>query len=838
MTFSPNTLRTVGTVTLQLTPGNPITAGGSLVLSVPTRWSNTVNQDRVVNASAVLNCSSNLTALGSAPTCSVDSTGNSITISQFASKSSAAFWLNLNPVLSPVVVLAETVVSIASIDSNGNPIDDYTICSITPPGASSLTLTSNSSMTVAAKSAPFLSFTSTDLIATGDVLKVVFLSSLIQPNNFSLATITVNDSSMGMAGITTNVSLSTANTDTSARSYGYVLPKLSSRTSVSNGSLFLLANLFVDGPPNTQTFSAFNLSIYRSGFIFCTGTISMAATANTLLNQNISADNSLVNAQTTYSLNFTTTSPLTSSGKLRVVIPSDIITTGYASKPCSSTLVNNFTGPGNCTLASNILTVTGLFYDTTPANSTVTVRFSGVTNPPTTKPTTGFTVTTYYDATSFKTDESQSLTFTAQADTISSCTVSRNNITVGATSAYTFVYVVKNSLPKTSYIVITLPPQVTLPNSSITTTINGTVVVSVPSTVSGVQYVNITSPFGDTVASATVLTIVVNNLTNPGSTNPSSSFALASYNAGYIIESISSGLALGASSPNSFVVASITPNNTMNGHTAMYTLQFQPSIDYAAGTMLVLNIPSQVSLSSPSCSSPQFTVTCSLVGGSLEASVVPALTRNQSYTMNITGFTNPRTLTTSDTFTLTSYLSGKTAKIDSSTVSGITNTLPNAVKSLTSAMVSPSQSYMLSNQTVKFTVGTTNALASTDYLELTYPSGYTFVGSGNSSVCTDLAYSCIPASGNALKIKITGSFSMQSSFTFSVFNYQSPSTTTSGQFQINTYEAGGTFIDKFDPSNPQTNLSFVLSCIMPCQTCQTTNLSWCLSCYKNTSITL
>lgn len=509
------------------------------------------------------------------------------------------------------------MISIASVDSAGNTIDDYTVCTVAPPGPSILTLSSTTSILVAAKSAPTLSFSTTDLIATGDVLKVTFLSTLIQPNNFSSSSITVNDSSSGMVGLTTVVNLSTPNTDVSGRSYGYILPRLTGRTSVSNGSLFQLANLFIDGPPNTQTFLAFNLSIYRSGSLFCTGTISLSASANILLKQNVTADNGLVNAQTIYTLTFTTSSPLTSQGRLKVVIPSDILAVNYVAKSCSSAFVNNFTSNATCTLTSNVLTVAGLFYDTTPANSNVSLRFDGLTNPSTTKPTSAFTLTTYYDATNNKTDESQTLTFAAMPDTISNCNVTRNNNTVGAPSTYSFAYVVKNSLPKSAYIVIGLPAEVTLPSGSLTTSINGTVVLSTPVNTSGVQYVNITSPFVDIIPSATVLTIAINNLTNPGSTSPTSSFSLSSYNAGFIIENIISGLALGASSPNSFAIATITPSNRMNGQAATYLLSLQTSISYAAGTVLVLAIPSQVTVSSPGCTSLLLNATCSLVGGSL-----------------------------------------------------------------------------------------------------------------------------------------------------------------------------------------------------------------------------
>lgn len=101
-----------------------------------------------------------------------------------------------------------------------------------------------------------------------------------------------------------------------------------------------------------------------------------------------------------------------------------------------------------------------------------------------------------------------------------------------------------------------------------------------------------------------------------------------------------------------------------------------------------------------------------------------------------------------------------------------------------------------------------------------------------------MLYNCIPTSGNANKLKITSSnFGQLSAFTFSIFNYQSPRTTTSSIFQVNTFEANGNPIDKFDSSNNSTSVSFTTTCMMPCQTCQTSNKSSCLSCYKDTTIT-
>jgi hypothetical protein len=375
------------------------------MLNLSSRWSNTVNQDRIVNASTILNCSTNLSVLNSSISCVVDYTGTIVSISQYSNKSSASFWLSLYPFLSPVVSLSESIISIASVDANGNIIDDYTPCNVTPPGPSSLGLSVNqTSLLVAATEAPLLTFFTTDLVATGDILTVTLLSSLIKVSNFSQAILVVNDSSQNMTSITSFVSLNSSFTNISSSSYGYVLPRLTSRTSVSVGSAIQIGNLFIVGPPNTQTFSAFNVTLYRNGSIYCTGAVNLTVNPNSLSNITVTADNSLVNANTSYTLSFTTSSALTSQGHLRIIIPPEISAPNSSAKQCVSTIANNYSGNATCTMTSNILIVTGLFYDTTPINSNITLKFNGVINPSSARPTSPFTITTYYDATSNKTD--------------------------------------------------------------------------------------------------------------------------------------------------------------------------------------------------------------------------------------------------------------------------------------------------------------------------------------------------------------------------------------------------------------------------------------------------
>lgn len=98
-------------------------------------------------------------------------------------------------------------------------------------------------------------------------------------------------------------------------------------------------------------------------------------------------------------------------------------------------------------------------------------------------------------------------------------------------------------------------------------------------------------------------------------------------------------------------------------------------------------------------------------------------------------------MTQTSTFGLATDYS--TYLVSSFTALGITNTLPNNINTLTMSVNNPSQSYMNSTQDILFTLITTNPLTTTDYIILTYPSGYKYLGTAGSSVSCN-PYTCTP----------------------------------------------------------------------------------------------
>ncbi len=282
-----------------------------------------------------------------------------------------------------------------------------------------------------------------------------------------------------------------------------------------------------------------------------------------------------------------------------------------------------------------------------------------------------------------------------------------------------------------------------------------------------------TSP---SLPASTAITFSISKIVNPPSTKPSNTFSVYSYLLGYLIESLTSGVTVTMTTPAS-LTASVVPNSAINGDSTYYLLFVTPSIAIPTGSILKFTIPSEVTLASPTCfvlSGTTTSIGCTYVGNVLSITTTSAMVTSTQYNFQVTGFTNPRTMTQSSSFGLTFYTSDNYI-ISQGTAAGIKNTAPNYITSLTSQVIVPAQSYLNGSQTILFTITTKNKLASTDYIYLAFPSVYTYEGTvpAGTSICTEPSsnYMCVPEAGNTDNVKITGSFSNQDTFSFHVQYY-------------------------------------------------------------------
>jgi len=173
-----------------------------------------------------------------------------------------------------------------------------------------------------------------------------------------------------------------------------------SGTLASGFNMFIVVPNFV-APPSTASTSDFTLTILSStGFPKMTSTQTLTAVAATLATgSTATATIPTINQVTSYTFSITTSHPITSSGYLKMVFPS--VLTIANNTGCAAVVGTNMAVGPTCAYSSldNSITFTGLNSSATNiVPQTFTLTVSGITNPPSTKTTGTFGVTTYYSS--------------------------------------------------------------------------------------------------------------------------------------------------------------------------------------------------------------------------------------------------------------------------------------------------------------------------------------------------------------------------------------------------------------------------------------------------------
>lgn len=123
------------------------------------------------------------------------------------------------------------------------------------------------------------------------------------------------------------------------------------------------------------------------------------------------------------------------------------------------------------------------------------------------------------------------------------------------------------------------------------------------------------------------------------------------------------------------------------------------------------------------------------------------------------------------------------------------------------------------------------------------PLSFTYVGSGVTSICTNMVYNCTLYNGNnyAIKVMATTSYTIVGLnkdyvITLDSQMYVSPlnfSLFESDYFLVRTYTSNNLIIDDTDTTKSTTKAAFYTTCGNKCKTCSSANTTYCLSCYLN-----
>lgn len=589
--FSTSQLHTTSTGLLKLEPQNTVPANGLLVIAVPNQWTNTiVTGQRILSQN--LSCTSNVTGSDQPINCSTDILGTALTI-QLPLQYSSVLLIKLTNLLSPPTSLQEQTVKVASYSSSSDLIDDFTVCTLSVPQPTNLSLNilTPTTFVVATNFTPTFNFSSIDLINVDDLMEVNVSAGVLVLQNTPLTITTVQ------AGLSYNstADINTALSNISNGRLVYTLKRLSNRAILPTNSTVMITGLKFQAPSSIQPLQPFiTLGLLRNTSYYCSSTTNLTASPNTPTNISVTSANSTVSINTTYTIKFSLSTAISTQGRVTVRIPVELNPYNL-SQTCGNLTINGILqSSANCSVANNLLTVT--LNASIAANSAMMIGFNG-TNPSSEKPTSTFQITTYFDSSAYSTDYNDTLAFVANASVITSIQLTRINSTVGANTTYTFMYTSLNSLAAGSQLTVQLCPEIAFSNS-VQVLVNGSQVNSTVNTR------NVTINITNNITKNSTSNITIVGLFNANSTKATSSLVVEATIGGYRVEAMTTGLQLIGGTPAAFAqLPAITPSSSRNGQWNSYNLTLSPSVTYANGTKLQLTVPSQISLSTNiSCS--------------------------------------------------------------------------------------------------------------------------------------------------------------------------------------------------------------------------------------------
>lgn len=312
------------------------------------------------------------------------------TSNMFLSSISSSFSYSINNFLSPPTNQQVDLISATSYSSDGYQIDrcDFYVSDLTPKALTTISVSNNSVGGLVVNQFYTIRFTFvlTDTISQTDTITVVFPSGSVV--NFVSSTVSAN---------WTNSIASTSFQPSSLTLY-VTVTNLNRR--FNRGDTLILTVGNYQAPPSIQPTSNFVLTIYKNGYKKLEGTTTLTASASTVTGS-ASMNVSVVNTITSYTFVVTTIDALSSSGKIKIVLPS-VLTISTSSTSCAVVAGTNTSISPVCAfnLVQNSITLTSLNASSSNIGAqTLTITIAGIKNANSIKPTPAFTISTYYRST-------------------------------------------------------------------------------------------------------------------------------------------------------------------------------------------------------------------------------------------------------------------------------------------------------------------------------------------------------------------------------------------------------------------------------------------------------
>ena len=631
---------------------------------------------------------------------------------------------------------------------------------------------------------------------------------------------------------------------------GITITKTGQKVSFSNAvpayipasSALLLQISKIKHPQTTAETSSFTIETFYNGYIIdrINSEATYFAQPGSIAFIGFHTVNDRVKATSSMTISLSPVNGLTQDGYLTIQFPPSMtITDAPVSSSCIQAQGTNVSTTPKCSASANILTITDLFTSPYSGSTQIDVTVDGVTMPPTTKPTLGFTISTFYDGNGALVDRSNSATFIASPGALSPPTVgiAVDSTTVGEVTRYVISLQNTNEIPAGGKLTVMLPTQISIPDVSLSENTCASESASVDMTIKcsiNRQKLTVSDIFtSSNIPPNTMLSFSIAGVRNPLSMKPTSSFIIATTtNDDYEIDKISSGKTLTLDTPSDFLNIEIAPGSLQNGASTSYNFKITLRSEHRSSDVLTIIVPSDIiftsSIQCVAIKSIQAPLNCIKSGQAVSLSilhntaVIPAGTLIE---FEIADLKNPSAAITTQSFDLFTATAEGFQRERRAT--GITITTVPAL--ILSASVAPAQLELAAVTSYVITFTPTNPLPNDGQILLRVPNE--LVVSLNN--CTSIkgissSLQCHQGATPQDVVVTSGGPYSPTSISFAVDSIRNMiSHITTRSFELGTTLSNGTLIDRISDG-----LVVSPKCDLPCYDCTLPNKTACTSCYS------
>ncbi|CAG9329240.1 unnamed protein product [Blepharisma stoltei] len=330
--------------------------------------------------------------------------------------------------------------------------------------------------------------------------------------------------------------------------------------------------------------------------------VTFTAQAAELRSATVTPDSFITGDKSTYTFSINTTTLIPSNGYLTVTFPTGVSISDITSAQNSCTKISGFnTNSFSCTCTSNSIKIVNGFNTGSFSPGTLSFSVGFIINPPSTRKYQSFNVETF-DSNGYAIDAKSSGIYVQMttANTLSSASISMNSFVNGAPATYTFNITIKNPTETGCVVDVKFPAEIATPSNPSCSAISS-VITSISCSGNSTD-VQATLSLSSSLSSGSVLCFSISPITNPPSTQSTSSFSIYTMTTdGYYMDKKENGLTVTTTTPGNITNIVISAADSRIGVTTNYTISYTPLNVHPSGTTILLTIPAEFSAGSISC---------------------------------------------------------------------------------------------------------------------------------------------------------------------------------------------------------------------------------------------